>query len=578
LQAQSRASGEPRRRNRLATPSPSDGSYSAVALAFAKEAAGDRKGRKHCKWVRLAAQRHLDDLKRKNWDYEFRESDAEHVCNFIANLPHVEGSWETKTISLEPAQVFVLCVVFGWRRKADGLRRFSSVYIEMARKGAKSTLTAGIALYCLCCEGEVGPQVIIGATTGEQAQKVFKPAKQMVERTSQLRDAFGVEAWARSITCQDSGGYIQTINAKSSTQDGWNPHVGILDELHAHKDRGLYDVIRSAFGARKNPLLWIITTAGYNDQGVCYEQRVLVTKILEGIVPGEHYFGVIFTLDDGDSPLDETKWIKANPMLGVTPTLESMRSYAKEAIASPDSMGEFQTKRCNIWTSAKNGWVNMELWKRGAAVPASFDGLSVFAAIDLASVSDITARVMVARKDGRLLVRGRYWVPERMVEERDRRASLPYKRWVQEGWLQVTPGDVCDYEFVEADLDRDLKDNRVEKFAYDPWNARDIVNRLVAKSAPMVEFRQGIPSFAAPMQELARLITSGMIDHGGDPVLAWMASNVVARRDTNNNVAPDRKNSQDKIDGFVALAMAVGVMLGAEDTTSVYETRGILVI
>jgi phage terminase large subunit-like protein len=435
-----------------------------------------------------------------------------------------------------------------------------------------------VSLYCLTCEGEVGPQIVIGATTGEQASKVFKPAQQMVKRTAQLRDAFGVEAWARSITCQDSGGYIQTINAKSSTQDGHNPHVGILDELHAHKDRGLYDVIRSAFGSRKNPLLWIITTAGYNDQGVCYEQRTLLTKILEGIVEADHYFGVIFTLDEGDNPLDEAVWPKANPMLGVTPTVESMRSYAKEAVASPDSRGEFQTKRLNIWTSAKNGWVNMELWKRGAAVPAAFDGLSVFAAIDLASVSDITARVLVARKDGRLLVRGRYWVPERQVEERERRASLPYKRWVQEGWLQVTPGDVCDYEFVEADLDRDLKDNRIEKFAYDPWNARDLVNRLVSKSAPMVEFRQGIPSFAAPMQELQRVITAGLIDHGGDPVLAWMASNVVARRDANNNVAPDRKNSQDKIDGFVALAMAVGVMMSEEVTASAYETRGLLAV
>jgi phage terminase large subunit-like protein len=578
LQVQSRASGEPRRRSRTATPSPSDGSYTAVALAFAKEAAADRKGRKHCKWVRLAAQRHLDDLKRKNWAYEYVAADAEHVCNFIAALPHIEGSWESKTITLEPPQVFILCVVFGWRRKADGLRRFSTVYIEMARKGAKSTLTAGVSLYCLTCEGEVGPQIVIGATTGEQASKVFKPAQQMVKRTAQLRDAFGVEAWARSITCQDSGGYIQTINAKSSTQDGHNPHVGILDELHAHKDRGLYDVIRSAFGSRKNPLLWIITTAGYNDQGVCYEQRTLLTKILEGIVEADHYFGVIFTLDEGDNPLDESVWPKANPMLGVTPTVESMRSYAKEAVASPDSMGEFQTKRLNIWTSAKNGWVNMELWKRGAAVPAAFDGLPVFAAIDLASVSDITARVLVARKDGRLLVRGRYWVPERQVEERERRASLPYKRWVQQGWLQVTPGDVCDYEFVEADLDRDLKDNRIEKFAYDPWNARDLVNRLVGKSAPMVEFRQGIPSFAAPMQELQRVITAGLIDHGGDPVLAWMASNVVARRDANNNVAPDRKNSQDKIDGFVALAMAVGVMISEEVTASAYETRGLLAV
>jgi phage terminase large subunit-like protein len=260
--------------------------------------------------------------------------------------------WDTPTIRLEPPQVFILAVIFGWRRRSDGLRRFSSVYIEMARKGAKSTLTAGVALYCLCCEDEPGAQIIVGATTGEQAGKVFNPAKRMVEKTAALREAFGLEAWARSVTCAASGGFIQPINAKGKTQDGWNPHVGILDELHAHPDRSLFDVITSAFGARRNPLRWVITTAGYNTNGVCYEQRTYVAKILEGVVEADHYFGIVFSVDEADDPFDERAWIKANPMLGVTPTLKSMQTEAADAKASPAAEGEFKTKRLNLWLNA----------------------------------------------------------------------------------------------------------------------------------------------------------------------------------------------------------------------------------
>jgi len=250
-----------------AIPSPAtvdERDYAAEALAFAKEAAADRDGKRHCKLVRLAAERHIRDLKRTDWEYEFSSWHANDVCDFIEKLPHVEGQWDTPTIRLEPPQVFILSVVFGWRRKFDGKRRFTMTYIEMARKGAKSTLTAGVALYCETCEDEPGPLVLIGATTGAQARKVFNPARQMVLKTKDLREAFGLEAWARAITCQSNGGTMQTINAKSSTQDGHNPHLAVLDELHAHADRGLFDVLRSAFGARKNPLLWMITTAGFS--------------------------------------------------------------------------------------------------------------------------------------------------------------------------------------------------------------------------------------------------------------------------------------------------------------------------
>lgn len=543
--------------------------YSQIAFDYAQDAVRDKKGKKYCKYVRLAAKRHLSDIKRQSkaeFGYTFDPWHGNDVCDFIEKLPHIEGTWDTATISLEPPQIFILVSVFGWRKKLDGLRRFTSVYIEMARKGAKSTLTSGVSLYCLTCEQEVGPQIIIGATTGEQAQKVFNPAKRMVEKTQDLREAFGVEAWARSITCKDNGGFIQTINSKSSTQDGWNPHMGVLDELHAHKDRSLYDVIKSAFGSRKNPMIWIITTAGYNVEGVCYEQRSIVIKFLEEIFEADHYFGIIYTIDEGDSEFDPKVWIKANPMLGVTPTIESMESYAKEAQISPMSLGEFKTKRLNVWTNAKNAWLNTELWKQCDGPIGDPKGHKLCGGLDLASTTDIAAFVLTWYVDGRLKILPRFYLPEDTVRPRTEKGNVPYQVWVDQGYLVTTPGNVTDYTYIQQDIESALAMYDISEIAFDEWNSSDLVTRLLDNEAPMVGFRQGPKSYNPPMREMERLMVSKMIDHGGNPVLSWMASNLIARKDVNNNMAPDKGRSAEKIDGMVGALMALGRLMFIEET------------
>lgn len=554
--------------------------YAAIALDYAKRAVADKKGEWTCNWARLACKRHLDDLKRKRWDFYFDPWYAGDVCDFIEKLPHVQGKWDSKTISLEPWQIFFLCVAFGWRRRSDGGRRFTMAYLEVARKNAKSTILAGISLYGLCCDDEPGAQVYIGATTGDQAKKVFEPAAQMVKRTSALREAFDVEAWARSITLPD-GSFIQPINAKSSTQDGHNPSMGILDELHAHADRGLYDVVRSADGARDNPFLWMITTSGYNVEGVCYEQRTLLTKVLQGLIPADHYFGIIYTLDEEDSEFDERVWVKANPNLGASIKLDSLKRYAVEAKNSPASHAEFKTKRCNIWTSAKDGWVNIERWKKcdGAIDLDALKEAQCWGGLDLASTTDMAAFRLVWKVGGRLKTWGRFYLPEEAVRPRTERGNVPYQTWEKEGLLTVTPGDVTDYEYIKKDILRAMGEFDIVDIAYDPWNARDLVNRLMEESVPLIEFRQGIASFNAPMKELERAYTSGQLDHDGDPILTWNASNIVARQDVNENIAPDKKHSTEKIDGFVALVMAIGRMLAHEDEgPSVYAERGALAL
>lgn len=566
--------------------------YCQAALTYAIEAAADKKGRKHCRWVRLAAKRFLGDLQRAkaaSCAFEFKAWHGNDVCDFIEKLPHVQGKWETPTIVLEPAQIFILVCLFGFRRRKGGARRFTDAYIEMARKGAKSTLAGGISLYCFTCEGEIGPEVVIAATTGEQALKVFRPLWQMVKKTKDLAEAFTLQVWGsvkypRAVTSETNGGTMQPVNAKSETQDGWNPHVVVLDELHAHKDRGLHDVMKSAFGARKNPLMLRITTAGTNVMGVCYEQRALVTKILDEIIQADHYFGIIFTLDEGDDEFDPTKWCKANPMLGVTPSVESMQTYANEAKSSPATLGEFKTKRLNIWTTAYNNHFNIEDWKKCRSgftpeIEALLREHEGFGGLDLASVSDIAAWVKVWLIDDWCYIRTKCYLPEETVRPRTERGNVPYQIWAKDSYLTVTPGNVIDYAFIERDIEADLGTYKIKELAFDNWNAMSTANRLMEKGAPMVEFRQGPKSYHPPIKEMERLIKSHRVWHDGNPILTWAISNLVTRKDANENYAPDKPHSMEKIDPAVGALMALGrALAAAPEKSSVYASRGVLLL
>lgn len=552
--------------------------FAAIALDYAKRAAADSKGKSYCKFVRQAAERHLRDLRRKDWPFVFDEWHANDVCDFIEKLPHVEGQWETPTLTLEPAQIFILAVVFGWRRKEDGRRRFTAAYIEMARKGAKSTLTAGVSLYCTCCEDEPGPLTLIGATTGDQARKVFNPARLMVKKTPALQEAFDLEAWARSITCGLNGGTIHTINAKSSTQDGHNPHLAVLDELHAHSDRGLFDVIRSAFGARKQPMLWMITTAGFNMHGVCFEQRSFTLKVLEQSVSAEHWFGIVFSLDEDDDPYDERNWVKANPLYPVTPTPEYMRGRAIEAKASPGGETEFKTKNLNIWMGAASAWLNVSAWRAcGGQVPLkAFRGLDCYLGADLADKDDVCSLVLAALDaDGRLLLKTWHWLPEAALErasQTERENVTLYRQWRDERALLVTEGDWIDHNKVERKIRR-LK-------AALPGLRRATFDQFAAAQAMAVRLNEdlsdGDEPFAVVLPKNARNVTDPAKDlearhkvgptkllHDDNPVMTWMAGNVVVRRGVDQTILPKKPDtdSKAKIDGIDAAVNAIAPMM-----------------
>jgi phage terminase large subunit-like protein len=510
---------------------------------------------------------------------------ANDACDFIEKLPHVEGRWDSETIVLHPAHVFFVVNLFGFRNH-DGTRRFTSALLSIGRKNAKSLLCAAILLYCLCCEDEPGPQVISAATTGSQARIVFSVAKRMVEMTPDLREAFSLEAFANAIAAWTVGGNFRPINAKASTQDGLNPSHVVLDEIHAHKSHDLLNVLQSAAGARLNALWLYATTEGYETPGPWPEMRKFAQQVLSLLIEADHFFALIFSLDDqvgepgqpgfrpADDDFDESKWVKANPLMTVNPILaREIRKAAIDAKQMPGRHAEFKIKRLNRQAAAAKAWLNIERWKRcnGAVELAFLEGKDCWGGLDGAATTDIMAFRLVWRVDGIVYTWGRRWVPAEAVAQRSERGTVPYAGWVSAGLITELPGHILDYAIIERDILEICRRFKPKIIGYDSWNIRDLINRLTAKlpqrqmpdgktKSILEEFRQGPRTFNPAMKECERLYLAGNLRHGGDAVLNWCASNVVPRYDENMNAAPDRKRAADKIDDAVALFEAIGVM------------------
>ncbi|ENM0054909.1 terminase large subunit [Stenotrophomonas maltophilia] len=553
-------------------PAPPENDYVDVAIGYAKAAAADRRGR-FGRLIKLAAKRFLDDLKRakkKGAPFSFSRDHANHACSWIELLPHVEGKWETPEIRLHPSHVWFVVQLFGFR-KPDGTRRFTSALFAVARKNAKSTLSAAILLYCECCEEEEGAQVISAATTGSQARIIFNVAKRMAEKKADLREAYGLECWANAISRVETGATFKPINAKASTQDGLNPsHVG-LDEIHAHKTPDLLNVLQSAAGARRNPLWLFTTTEGYANPGPWSEIRQFATQLLEGVFgdAADHFLAIFFAVDKDDGDFDEKAWHKANPLMDVNPhLLAAIRKESIEAKAMPSKLAEFQIKRLNRPAAAANGFILLPKWNacHGVVDLEALKDIPCWGGLDLASTRDLASLRLVWRLDDKILTWGRRWVPESAVAQRTERGTVPYAGWVAAGLLEQTEGEVTDYAVIEqAVLDVHERFN-LQSLAFDRWNATEMVSRLVAAEVPLVEFIQGTKSYHPAMVELERAYIGKRLVHDGDPVLAWCAANLVARKDVNLNMAPDKRRSADKIDDITALLMAIGVSLTSEAT------------
>lgn len=538
--------------------------YCGIARQYAADILGGKIPA--CKWVKLAVDRQLADLKKYVGDrslYVFDENEANRVCKFIELLTHTKGELAGTRIHLEPWQVFILTTVFGWLRRADGGRRYRRAYVEVSRGNGKSTLCSGIGLYCLLADREGGAEVYSFATTRDQAKIVFGDAKVMAERNAPLRNKFGLQVLANALYVPTSNSTFQAKSAEGSTLDGLNTHLAIIDELHAHKTRAVYDVVETSTGKRKNSLMFVITTAGFDTSGICYEVRTMVTKVLEKSVVDETQFGIIYGLDEGDDWTTVEALEKANPNWGISVRPEIITSLMKKAIALPSAVNNFKTKHLNIWCSASSAWMDMQAWEAGEinVDRSNFEGQPCYIGLDVGAKNDVTAKVLLFPVGKSFVVFADFYLPEAAVEKS---TNSQYRGWVEEGWITQSGGAMTDLARIEEDIRDDLSRFDVKGIAYDPWNALQLATNLGNDGAPMVEYRNTVQNFSDPMKSLEALVQDKRVNHDGNPVLRWMMGNVVAKLDAKDNIFPRKERYENKIDGVVALIMALGIATSGE--------------
>lgn len=537
--------------------------------------------------LRLACQRQLADLERwrgADQPYSFDERKAARICTFVEAMPHIKGKWARAgrgLIELQPWQSFLLTTIFGWIR-ADGTRRFRQVYIEVPRKNAKSTITSAVALFMLALDGEEGAEIYSAATTRDQAAIVFRDSMAMVDKSPEFCKSLGVSSNSLAIFQRATNSRFMALSSQDHRLDGLNPHFSMLDEVHAMVGRGLFDVLDTAMGARSQPLLWLITTAGSNQAGICYEQHQYVKRILQGSVADETYFGVIYTIDQATDAWDDPEvWCKANPNYGISVDPEDLLRQAKKAAVMQAAQSAFLTKRLNVWIHADSAWLDMMAWARGADSSLKledFHGQPCYVGLDLASRSDIAAAVLLFPMDNnKLALFGRYYLPDDAIE---RDLSGHYDAWVRQERLITTEGAITDMEVIVDDLVAFVSRFDVKAVCFDPWQIAPLLAALQKRgvTVPLVEIKQTVQNISPAMKELEAMVLGGLIVHDGCPVTSWMMSNVVCHYDNKDNVYPKKDRPENKIDAALASMFALNQYLADYGRVCVYDERGLIAI
>lgn len=547
-----------------------------------------------CKRIKLACKRFKADLKKAGtpeFPYVFDMERAEHLCAFVEALPHIEGEWAARdeTIKLIGWQAFALCQINGWRHMVSGNRRFRKAYIEVPRKNGKSTLLSGVGLYFLGPDGEPGAKVFSAASSSDQARIVFDAARVMAlngrAEGMPLVDLLGLQVEEHKIKTSDPAALFRPIASQTKSKDGKNPHCAILDELHEHEKRDVWDSMASALGAREQPLLIAITTAGYNTAGICYEQRKYLQRILDGTQADDSYFGLIFEADEGDEPGAEETWRKANPSYGISKKPAYMADEWAGAQASPAAMGEFLRKHLNIWTSVGAAALDMEAW-RASEDPGmrleDFAGARAYIGVDLGIRHDPSSVTLVIEDSGKQHVFSWHFLPEKIVFAP---GNEHFWAWARDGHLFHTPGAELDLNMVEALVLQlagcgddtwgwsDLPEFEIEMVVYDPTFASQMVANWEAQNITCVELRSRASNLNEPFQKLIATVDDGRLISDGNPVLSWMAGNTLMKQVQGGDyVFPAKLAPEDKIDGIVALINAMWPMAQVSET----KTKGVV--
>lgn len=513
-----------------------------------------------CKTERQACQRFIGDL--QNLEGYFYDVDkAEKACAFIERMPHTKGRWAAKKqlLVLEGWQKFAVCNLFGWVNQA-GFRRFRKAYLKVTRKNGKSILVAAIAHYMFTKDGEFGAEVYCGATTEKQAWEVFTPAKIMAQRTPEYTDFYNIEVNAKNMVILENGSKFEPLIGKPG--DGSSPSCAIADEYHEHDTDDFVSTMETGMGAREQPLLLVTTTAGDNIAGPCYDMETECKKLLDGVFEDEQIFAAIYGVDEEDDWTTEEALIKANPNYDISVSGEFLKAQQKEAIRNASKQSAFRRKHLNQWVGAHTSWANMEALKRCEDLTLKLEDFThkdCIIPVDLASKIDITAtlKVFVEEIEGKThyTVFSKFYIPEETALNHH---NNHYLKWIADGWLIATDGNEIDFNEIQEEIKQDLGAFSVSEITYDSWRATQLAQGLQAEGADIIEYRNTVENMSQPMYELEAAINSGRFHYDGNPVLTWMFSNVVAKIDAKDNIYPRKQKKENKIDGVVALIMALG--------------------
>lgn len=513
----------------------------------------------------------------------FDNTTADRAVRFINALKHTKGVWHGVPFDLLPWQDKIIRDIFG-TVKEDGYRQYNTAYIEIPKKNGKSEIAAAVALYLTCGDGEWGAEVYGCAADRQQASIVFDVAVEMVEQSPALKKRIKPVMSQKRLVFMPTGSFYQVLSSESFTKHGLNVHGVIFDELHAQPNRKLYDVMTKGSGdARKQPLFFLITTAGTDRNSICYEVHQKAEDILRGKKIDPTFYPVIYGIKDEDDWTNEKNWYKANPSLGHTIDIEKVRVAFLSARDNPAEENIFRQLRLNQWVKQSVRWMPMDLWEKCSfpSNPQELKGRECYGGLDLSSSNDITAFVLVfppTKSDDRYYVLPYFWIPEENLELRVRRDHVPYDVWKQQGYLETTEGNVIHYGFIEKFIENLGTQFNIKEIAFDRWGAVQMVQNLEGLGFTVVPFGQGFKDMSPPTKELMKLTMEKRVAHGGHPVLSWMMDNIHVRTDPAGNIKPDKAKSTEKIDGAIAMIMALDRAIrneGGNGGKSVYDDRGI---
>ena len=510
---------------------------------------------------------------------------ADKAVRFIEQLRHTKGKWDNQRFWLLPWQEQLVRDIFGIV-KADGNRQFRTAFVEICKKVGKSELAAAIALYLLYADNEPSAEVYGAAADRQQASIVFEVAKKMVERNSTLLEQSNLLGATKRIVNYGNSGYYQVLSAEVGTKHGFSVSGLVFDEIHNQPNRELYDVLtKGSSDARENPLHFIITTAGNDRNSIAYELHTKALDILEGRRVDPTFYPVVYGLKDDEDWEDEANWYKVNPSLGYTVDIERMRDAYREAKQNPADEVTFKWLRLNMWVNSTTAWIPDAIFMKGAEEIDLYalQGRDCYAGLDLSSTGDITALVLIfppRDPDEKYILLPFFWVPEETIPQRVKAASVPYDVWEKQGYLLSTAGNVIHYDFIEKFINDLAEKYHIVEIAVDRWNATQMIQNLEGDGFTMVPFGQGFASMSGPTKDFYRLLMEGQIIHGGNPILRWMAGNVVVDTDPAGNIKVTKARSTEKIDGIVAAIMALDrcIRHRVEPQGSVYDDRGLLIL